>query len=64
MGHRPTSMLGAMQHEQAMVVDESLSEAALEECRKQGAYFLSASEMEKLGALLFQRILILFDGRV
>lgn len=39
--------------EQAMVVDESLSEAALEECRRQGAYFLSAAEMEKLGALLF-----------
>jgi acetaldehyde dehydrogenase (acetylating) len=39
--------------EQAMVVDESLSEAALEECRKQGAYFLSPAEMEKLGALLF-----------
>ena len=39
--------------EQAMVVDESLSEAALEECRKQGAYFLSAGEAEKLGALLF-----------
>jgi acetaldehyde dehydrogenase (acetylating) len=39
--------------EQAMVVDESLTEAALEECRKQGAYFLSPGEMEKLGALLF-----------
>ena len=39
--------------EQAMVVDEPLSEAALEECRKQGAYFLSAAEAEKLGALLF-----------
>ena len=39
--------------EQAMVVEEPLREAALEECRKQGAYFLSGSEMEKLGALLF-----------
>jgi acetaldehyde dehydrogenase (acetylating) len=39
--------------EQAMVVDESLSEAALEECRQQGAYFLSAGEAEKVGALLF-----------
>jgi acetaldehyde dehydrogenase (acetylating) len=39
--------------EQAMVVDEPLSEAALEQCRKQGAYFLSAAEAEKLGALLF-----------
>jgi acetaldehyde dehydrogenase (acetylating) len=39
--------------EQAMVVDESLREAALEECRKQGGYFLSGGEMEKVGALLF-----------
>jgi acetaldehyde dehydrogenase (acetylating) len=39
--------------EQAMVVDESLSEAALEECRKQGAYFLSAGEIEKVGTLVF-----------
>ena len=39
--------------EQAMVVDEPVSETALEECRKQGGYFLSAGEMEKVGALLF-----------
>ena len=39
--------------EQAMIVDESLRESALEECRKQGAYFLSAAEAEKLGALVF-----------
>ena len=39
--------------EQAMVVDESLREAALEECRKQGAYFLSTAEAAKLGALVF-----------
>jgi acetaldehyde dehydrogenase (acetylating) len=39
--------------EQAMVVDRPLGDAVLEECRRQGAYFLSAGEMEKLGALLF-----------
>ncbi len=39
--------------EQAMVVEESLREAALEECRRQGAYFLSPAEAEKLGALVF-----------
>jgi acetaldehyde dehydrogenase (acetylating) len=39
--------------EQAMIVDGSLSQAALDECRRQGAYFLSAGEMDKLGALLF-----------
>jgi len=39
--------------EQAMVVEESLREAALEECRRQGAYFLSSAEAEKIGALVF-----------
>lgn len=39
--------------EQAMVVEESLRDAALEECRRQGAYFLSPTEAEKLGALVF-----------
>ena len=39
--------------EQAMVVEESLREAALEACRRQGAYFLSSGEAEKLGALVF-----------
>ena len=39
--------------EQAMVVQEPVADAALEECRKQGAYFLSDKEMETLGALLF-----------
>jgi acetaldehyde dehydrogenase (acetylating) len=39
--------------EQAMVVDESLRETALEECRKQGAYFLSPGEMDKVSELLF-----------
>src|SRR5262249_30593077 len=39
--------------EQAIVVDDQLREAVLEECRKQGAYFLTPGEMDKLGALLF-----------
>jgi len=39
--------------EQAMVVEDSLREAALEECRCQGAYFLSPAEAEKIGALVF-----------
>jgi acetaldehyde dehydrogenase (acetylating) len=39
--------------EQSMVVDETLREATLEECRRQGAHFLSPAEIEKLGALVF-----------
>ena len=39
--------------EQAMVVDESVRDRALEECRAQGAYFLSAEEIEKVGRLVF-----------
>ncbi len=39
--------------EQALVVDEALREAAVEQCRRQGAYFLSQEEAEKLGALVF-----------
>jgi acetaldehyde dehydrogenase (acetylating) len=39
--------------EQAMVADEPVKEQALEECRKQGAYFLSADEIVKVGALVF-----------
>ena len=35
--------------EQAIVAEESVRERALEECRAQGAYFLSPEEMEKVG---------------
>ena len=38
--------------EQAIVAEEPVRELALEECRRQGAYFLSAEETEKLGCLL------------
>jgi len=39
--------------EQAIVAEESVRELALEECRRQGAYFLSAEEMEKVARLVF-----------
>ena len=39
--------------EQAMVAEESVRERALEECRAQGAYFLSPEEIEKVGRLVF-----------
>jgi acetaldehyde dehydrogenase (acetylating) len=39
--------------EQAIVAEESVRENALEECRKQGAYFLSAEEIEKVSRLVF-----------
>jgi acetaldehyde dehydrogenase (acetylating) len=39
--------------EQAIVVEESVRERALEECRRQGAYFLSPEEMEKVARLVF-----------
>ena len=38
--------------EQAIVVEEPLCEASLEECRRQGGYFLSADEAGKVGALV------------
>ena len=40
--------------EQAIVAEESVRERALEECRSQGAYFLSPEEMEKVGRLVIQ----------
>ena len=40
--------------EQAMVVDETVRDLALEECRRQGAYLLSPEEMEKVGRLVIQ----------
>ena len=39
--------------EQSIVAEESVCERVLEECRKQGAYFLSAEEMEKVSCLVF-----------
>jgi acetaldehyde dehydrogenase (acetylating) len=39
--------------EQAIVAEESVRERALEECRQQGAYFLSAEEAEKVARLAF-----------
>jgi acetaldehyde dehydrogenase (acetylating) len=39
--------------EQAMVVEEPVLEAALEECRKQGGYFLNDDEAKRVAALLF-----------
>jgi acetaldehyde dehydrogenase (acetylating) len=39
--------------EQAIVAEESVRELAIEECRRQGAYFLSAEEMEKVARLVF-----------
>lgn len=38
--------------EQAIVAEEPVRELALEECRRQGAYFLSPEETEKVGRLL------------
>lgn len=40
--------------EQAIVAEEAVREQALEECRQQGAYFLTPEEMEKLGAMVFR----------
>ena len=40
--------------EQAIVAEESVRERALEECRAQGAYFLSAEEAVTLGRLVIQ----------
>lgn len=39
--------------EQSIVVEEPASRMALEECRRQGAYFLSPDEARKVGALVF-----------
>jgi acetaldehyde dehydrogenase (acetylating) len=38
--------------EQAIVAEEPVRDLAIEECRRQGAYFLSPEEMEKIGRLL------------
>ena len=39
--------------EQAIVAEESIGERALEECRRQGAYFLSPDEMQRVARLVF-----------
>jgi acetaldehyde dehydrogenase (acetylating) len=39
--------------EQAIVAEDSVRERTLEECRQQGAYFLSAEETEKVARLVF-----------
>jgi acetaldehyde dehydrogenase (acetylating) len=39
--------------EQAIVAEEAVREQVLEECRQQGAYFLSEEEIQRLGALVF-----------
>ena len=39
--------------EQAIVAEESVRALSLEECRRQGAYFLSPEEMEKIARLVF-----------
>ncbi len=40
--------------EQAIVAEEAVAGKTLEECRQQGAYFLSAEEIAKLGELVFR----------
>jgi acetaldehyde dehydrogenase (acetylating) len=39
--------------EQAIVAEEAVRDAALEECRKQGAYFLNDDEARLIGELIF-----------
>ena len=39
--------------EQAIVTEDSVRERVLDECRGQGAYFLSPEELEKVGRLVF-----------
>ena len=39
--------------EQSIVAEESVREQVLEECRQQGAYFLTDDEIQRLGALVF-----------
>ncbi len=42
--------------EQHMVADEAIAALALEECRNQGAYFLSSEEAARLGALILDPV--------
>jgi len=39
--------------EQAIITEEAVREQVLDECRKQDAYFLTADEIDRLGALVF-----------
>jgi acetaldehyde dehydrogenase (acetylating) len=39
--------------EQAIVAEEVVREQVIEECRQQGAYFLTEEEIQRLGALVF-----------
>jgi acetaldehyde dehydrogenase (acetylating) len=41
--------------EQAIIAEKPVAEQALEECRRQGAYFLSADEAARLGELVISR---------
>ncbi|MFQ5776846.1 MAG: aldehyde dehydrogenase family protein [Terriglobia bacterium] len=50
--------------EQAMVVEEPVREAALQELREQGAYFLNAAQMEALPKVLFRAGTLLVDPKV
>ena len=40
--------------EQSIVAEEAVREQALEECRQQGGYFLSAEEIRRLGEIVFR----------
>jgi acetaldehyde dehydrogenase (acetylating) len=40
--------------EQSIVAEEAVRELALEECRQQGGYFLSAEEIRRLGEMVFR----------
>ncbi len=40
--------------EQAIVCDEQIRDLVIEECRRQGAYFLSPEEAEKVGAMVYK----------
>lgn len=42
--------------EQSIVCDEAVRDLALEECRRNGAHFLSPEEAQKLGAILFDPV--------
>lgn len=50
--------------EQAIVAEEPLREAVLQELREQGAYFLNAAEIETLGRLVIRPDIFLVNPRV
>ena len=47
-------MLFRSSSEQAIVCDEHIRDLVLEECRRQGAYFLSPEEADRVGALVYK----------